>query len=99
MGCHQYIATDRPAIKQLTKYWTDKQPIPWVRINQLPRYVHFPHNAHVSGGGLNCERCHGDVGHMDVTRQVVNMNMGWCLDCHEQQANADQLKDCNTCHK
>lgn len=98
MGCHRYIATDRPAIQQLTKYWNDKQPIPWVRISQLPRYVHFPHNVHVTAGGLNCERCHGDVGHMEVTHQVVNVNMGWCLDCHQQQPNAKQLVDCVACH-
>jgi hypothetical protein len=69
-----------------------------VRINQLPRHVKFPHHVHVTAGALNCERCHGDVGKMDVTHQVANMNMGWCLDCHQQQPNAKQLIDCVACH-
>ncbi len=98
MGCHKLIATDRPAIQQLTAYWNNKQPIPWTRINQVPRFVKFPHNVHVTAGGLNCERCHGNVGQMTVTRQASNMNMGWCLDCHRQQPNAKQLIDCVVCH-
>jgi hypothetical protein len=97
MGCHKYIGTDRPAIQQLAGYWQRQEPILWVRINQLPRYVHYPHNVHVNSG-INCERCHGDVGHMEVTHQVVNMTMGWCLNCHQQQPNAKQLMDCVICH-
>jgi hypothetical protein len=97
MGCHKMIATTQPAIIQLAAYWQNKQPIQWARIYQLPRFVQFPHDVHVNAG-LNCERCHGDVGHMTVTHQVNNMNMGWCLACHEQQPNAKQLMDCVICH-
>ncbi len=98
MGCHKIIAKDRPAIQQLASYAQNGEAIPWVRINRLQRYVHFPHNVHVTAGGLNCERCHGDVGSMTQTHQVVVMNMGWCLDCHQQQPNARQLTDCVVCH-
>ena len=97
MGCHRIIAPDRPAIQQLAGFYQRQQPIPWQRVVQMPDFVHFPHYVHV-GAGLNCENCHGDVGHMDVTHQVTNMNMGWCLDCHEKQPNAQQLKDCVICH-
>ncbi len=48
---------------------------------------------------FNCERCHGDVGHMQEARPVVRMNMGWCLSCHETQPNAAQLRDCVVCHQ
>jgi hypothetical protein len=27
------------------------------------------------------------------------MNMGWCLNCHNQQSNASQLRDCAVCHR
>jgi hypothetical protein len=97
MGCHKFVATNTPAIQQLAAYWQRQEPVPWVRINQLPRYVHFPHNVHVNSG-INCERCHGDVGQMPVTHQVAVMNMGWCLSCHQQQPNAKQLIDCVICH-
>jgi hypothetical protein len=99
MGCHKVIATDAPEIKKLADYWARQEPIPWVRINQLPRFVYFSHQVHVVAAGLNCERCHGDVGHMTVTQPVVNMTMGWCLSCHRQQPNAQQLIDCTVCHQ
>jgi hypothetical protein len=98
MGCHTVIATDDPGVQELAAYWDQGEPIPWPRVNQLPRFVYFTHQVHI-GAGLNCERCHGDVGQMTVASPVVEMNMGWCLDCHEQQSNAVQLKDCIVCHQ
>lgn len=98
MGCHTVIATDKPAIKELASYWARQEPIPWVRVNLLPRFVFFNHQIHIAQG-LNCERCHGNVGHMTVDRPVLRMNMGWCLDCHEEQPNLEQLKDCIICHR
>jgi c(7)-type cytochrome triheme protein len=98
MGCHTIIATDDPGVKKLAAYWDQQEPILWPRVNQLPRFVYFSHQVHI-GGGLNCERCHGDVGQMSMARPVVKMDMGWCLDCHEQQANAVQLKNCMVCHQ
>jgi hypothetical protein len=99
MGCHSVIATDRPGVQQLTEYWERQEPIPWVRVNRLPRFTFFAHNVHVVAGGLNCERCHGDVGNMIEVKPVVTMNMGWCLSCHNEQPNADRLRDCSVCHR
>ncbi len=99
MGCHQVIATTNPEIQKLAAYWQRGEPIPWVRVNVLPRFVYFSHEVHVVAGQLACERCHGDVGHMTVDQPVVTMNMGWCLSCHEQQPNATQLTECITCHQ
>ncbi len=99
MGCHQVIATGQPQVKLLTQYWDRQEPILWPRLERLPRFVYFSHRVHVGPAGLNCERCHGDVGHMALAQPVVNMNMGWCLGCHEAQPNAIQLQDCMVCHQ
>ena len=99
MGCHNVIAPTAPEIQKVAGYWQRQEPIPWPKINNLPRFVYFSHEPHVAGAGLNCERCHGDVGHMALDVPVVKMNMGWCLDCHNQQPNAAQLRDCVVCHK
>ncbi len=99
MGCHQVIAATNPEIQKLAAYWQRGEPVPWVRVNVLPRFVYFSHEVHVVAGQLACERCHGDVGHMAVDQPVVRMNMGWCLSCHEQQPNAKQLIECVTCHQ
>jgi hypothetical protein len=99
MGCHEVIATDKPGIQAVADYWQRGEPIPWVRVNRLPRFVYFSHRVHVVAAGLNCERCHGDVAHMTVAEPVANMNMGWCLGCHQQQPNHAQLRDCVVCHQ
>ena len=99
MGCHNLIEIDSPEIIALTDYWTRQEPMRWARVNQLPRFVYFSHRVHVVAAELNCERCHGDVGHMAEARPVVNMNMGWCLGCHTQQPNGRQLRDCIVCHQ
>jgi c(7)-type cytochrome triheme protein len=98
MSCHTVIAADRPEVQKLTGYWERQEPIPWVRIYRVPRFVFFNHSVHIAAG-LNCERCHGDVGNMVETHAVVDMNMGWCLNCHNQQSRAAQLKDCVVCHR
>ena len=98
MGCHGTIYADHPAIQALASYWERGEPVPWTRVNQLPRFVYFSHRVHVNAG-FNCEQCHGDVGHMQEARPVVRMNMGWCLSCHEQQPEAAQLRDCVVCHQ
>jgi hypothetical protein len=98
MGCHAYIATDKPEIKKLAGYWERQEPIPWVRVNQEPSYVYFSHQNHIAGG-VTCGACHGDVASMTVAKSVVNMNMGFCLDCHVDQPNSDALRDCSVCHR
>jgi c(7)-type cytochrome triheme protein len=99
MGCHKTIATTKPEVIKLKQYWDDQQAIEWVRLIKLPRFVYFSHQAHVQAGAVNCETCHGDVGNMKTTVQTVNMNMGWCLTCHEKQPNSPQIKECFVCHQ
>ena len=100
MGCHNVIETNNPEIQQVSSYFERGEPIPWVKVNIQPDFVYFNHQPHI-GAGLNCESCHGDVGQMEVTRQIVKMDMGWCLDCHIQQSEekVGRLADCLACHK
>jgi len=80
------------------------QPIPWVRVHDLPDFVYFDHRAHVNAG-VDCQRCHGEVQTMERVRQVESLNMGWCVNCH-RQVNEQGVKgqpvhaplDCATCH-
>ena len=99
MDCHKTVARDKPEVAKLIEDWNQQKTIPWVRVITLPRFVHFSHQVHVAGAGINCENCHGDVGQMTVYQQTFQMNMGWCLDCHKKQPNAQELSSCETCHK
>lgn len=102
MGCHTNVQPKDPAdqkdIDQLIKYWDEKRPVQWIKINDQPDFVQFNHRPHLAAG-VACETCHGDVSQMGYA-QSYNHNMGWCLSCHRQQApeKVARLIDCATCH-
>ena len=58
VGCHQLVVPDRPQIRLVMEYWENKEPIPWVRVHDLPDFVYFPHKRHVLAG-VECQTCHG----------------------------------------
>ena len=64
MGCHNEVATESPLIRQVSEYWENKEPIPWVKVHDLPDFVHFTHKRHVQAG-IACQTCHGPVETMD----------------------------------
>lgn len=108
MGCHLTIATDKPRIQQLWQYWEKNEPIPWVKVHDVPDYVHFTHEKHLdrfvfNNEGMTVERvdevcafCHGQVRKMTVAEKVRPLTMGFCVRCHE--ANKGPF-DCWKCHK
>jgi len=97
MGCHAIVATDSPLIREVARHYENDEPIPWIKVHDLPDFVHFPHNRHVAAG-LECQECHGPVETMDrVTRMAPN-EMGQCLTCHKDME-VEHGIDCLTCHK
>lgn len=94
MGCHRFVLPDNPGVTTLRRFADAGQPIPWVKVYVLPRFVHFTHEAHVLAG-VRCETCHGDVGAMTRIARVAPLTMGWCLGCHRDTRAPD---DCLTCH-
>ncbi len=97
MGCHKIIRTDSPLIQQLTAYWDKKEPIPWVKVHNLPDFVYFPHKRHIRAG-LDCSLCHGNVPAMARIRRVAPLQMGWCINCHDSHG-VKNGRDCWTCHQ
>jgi hypothetical protein len=79
-------------------------PIAWTRVHNLPDFVYFDHRAHVTAG-VSCQTCHGPVETMERLRQVSDLSMGWCVNCH-RDANRSGIGgkrvnasiDCATCH-
>lgn len=93
-ACHLFISPNAPEIKKLMVYWDKREPIPWVRVYNLPDHVYFPHMSHIRAG-LVCTACHGEVAAMERIARSVNLKMGWCLNCHRQHKASI---DCWTCH-
>jgi hypothetical protein len=80
------------------------QPIAWTRIHSLPDFAYFDHRPHVNAG-VACQQCHGPVESMERVRQVSDLSMGWCVNCHRdanrtgiagRRVNAST--NCSTCH-
>ena len=94
VGCHAQVLSDRPEVQKLLAFWENKEPIPWVRVHDLPDYARFSHKRHVRGG-LDCAACHGDVAQMEIAEQVESLSMGWCVTCHKERGASI---DCLTCH-
>lgn len=97
VGCHSQVATDRPQIRKLMAYWDNQEPVPWIKVHDLPDFVHFPHKRHVAAG-LECQTCHGPVEAMEILSREAPLKMGLCLNCHKEHAVENGL-DCWTCHK
>jgi hypothetical protein len=86
MNCHLMVRKGtRSGVFEISKIissYESQKPIEWIKVHNLPDHVVFSHAQHISAGGVACVECHGDVKKMDVIRQVSDLSMGWCLNCH-----------------
>jgi hypothetical protein len=80
------------------------KPIAWVKVHNLPAFTCFDHRPHVAAG-VTCQQCHGPVETMERVRQVENLSMGWCVNCHRETAQTGVAgkkvrpsTDCSACH-
>jgi hypothetical protein len=63
---------------------TKATPIKWIKIHNLPDHVYFNHSQHIRAGKVQCQTCHGEITAMDEVKQVSELSMGWCINCHRQ---------------
>jgi len=97
MGCHSVVAGDNPEVQKFRDLDLSdpKTSVQWVKVHNLPQFVHFPHMRHVKAGGIACQTCHGPIQEMPRVYQYSSLKMGWCLDCHKQHKVSI---DCTVCH-
>jgi hypothetical protein len=96
MICHDAIATDRPLIQQITKIQQSGHDLAWQRVfGYTPQaHVHFNHAPHIRAN-VDCATCHGNIAEQTVAQRNVDLNMGFCVNCHRQK---NAPNDCLTCH-
>ena len=94
MGCHQGIATERPAIQKLASLQKAGGSIAWVRVYHLPDFVFFSHQKHIDAK-VDCAVCHGAVRTMDAMRQAKDVSMMTCVNCHNLRK---ATVACGQCH-
>ena len=85
MGCHSNVKDKSPRLELVRSSYATGQPIPWIKVHDLPDYVFFNHQAHVTAG-VSCVTCHGRVDQEVEVRQIEPLNMAWCVDCHRNPA-------------
>lgn len=112
MFCHKVGAiqgTEHPEeVDKLREAWEEKQPISWERVYRVPDHVRFSHEPHLTfftqvremEASQTCLLCHGDVGKMEVMKQVSGteggaLKMADCVDCHRRY---NAPTDCVVCH-
>jgi len=94
--CHAAIATDRPRIQQITQMSEKGIDLNWQRVYGYPQSAHvrFNHAPHIRAN-VECATCHGDIAHQTVAQRNVDLNMGYCVNCHREKKAPN---DCLTCH-
>ncbi len=88
MNCHILIRegthSGKYEIDKVVEAHETGTPIAWVRVHNLQDHAFFSHAQHVAVGGMECQECHGAVETMDRVRQVSDLSMGWCINCHRE---------------
>lgn len=93
MLCHQAIATDSPAVRDLAALPAGSR-IPWERVYRVPDFVFFSHAEHATAK-LACADCHGPVEERRKLMQEVSTNMVACMNCHAERQVSNE---CFLCH-
>ncbi len=81
MNCHNQVKPDSPLLAPVRRSYETGEPVPWVKIHDLPDFAYFNHAVHVNRG-VSCVECHGKINEMEVVEHAQPLSMGFCLDCH-----------------
>jgi len=85
-NCHSIVRegshSGRHQIDMIVEAHESGIPIEWIRIHNLQDHVFFSHAQHVQVAGIECSTCHGAIEEMNRVRQVSDLSMGWCINCH-----------------
>jgi len=85
-NCHSIVRegshSGKHQISKVADAYEQARSIPWIKVHNTPEHVYFSHAQHVAVGKIECGTCHGAVELMDRVRQVGDLSMGWCINCH-----------------
>ncbi len=85
MNCHARVKPQSPLLDKIRESYATGRPVEWVKVHRLADFVYFNHQAHVKAG-VSCVSCHGRIDQMLEVKQVHELTMAWCLECHRNPA-------------
>ena len=53
MNCHSTVGLSKEWVLKLREYWDRGEPIPWVKVHDLPDFVYYDHSAHLNARDEN----------------------------------------------
>jgi hypothetical protein len=95
--CHQSAITQSAEEEKVRQVAAAGGDLNWRRLYRVPEYVYFSHRRHVTQGGIECARCHGEIGESTAPppRPAVRLAMADCMNCHAERQVSN---DCIRCH-
>lgn len=75
MNCHSNVGLDKEWVLKMKDYWDRGEPIPWVKVHDLPDFVYFDHSAH-----LNAKDASGAL--KLVSFDTNGKQIAACANCH-----------------
>ena len=100
MNCHSTMGLNKEWVLRIREYWDRGQPIPWVKVHDLPDFVYFDHSAH-----LNARDAQGNLKLPAVDES--GQPMPQCQTCHGKVQEMDivsvqhpfNMQWCLDCHR
>jgi Cytochrome c7 and related cytochrome c len=100
MNCHATVGLNKEWVLKMKDYWDRGEPIPWVKVHDLPDFVYFDHSAH-----LNARDAQGQP-KLPVTDEA-GQPMVPCQNCHGKVQEMDivsvqqnfNMQWCLDCHR
>lgn len=100
MGCHATVGLNREWVLKMKEYWDRGEPIPWVKVHDLPDFVYYDHSAH-----LNAKDENGNP--RLPTTDAQGKPMPICQNCHGTVQDMDtvsvqtnfNMQWCLDCHR
>jgi len=100
MNCHTSVGLNKEWVLRMKDYWDRGEPIPWVKVHDLPDYVYYDHAAH-----LNARDEQGRA--RLATTDAQGRPMQVCENCHGKveampivsTQNTFNMQWCLDCHR
>ncbi|MRR12014.1 hypothetical protein EG835_05990 [bacterium] len=100
MNCHTSVGLGREWVLRMKDYWDRGEPIPWVKVHDLPDFVYYDHSAHLNA--VN-EKGEPKIPNKDAQGKPINQ----CEACHGKVEtmeivsvqNTFNMQWCLDCHR